>query len=110
MQTTLSTSDRPWAEERLGKERLFGAYAWQRFLHSGAHLALGSDFPVESHDPRLGLYAPVTRQDRDGEPPGGWLPVQHLSVPEGRRGCAPDAEYAGLDKQQGRELALGVRA
>src|SRR3546814_4899665 len=50
MQPTHATSDMPWAEERLGKERLFGAYAWQRFLHSGAHLAVGSAFPVESPD------------------------------------------------------------
>src|SRR3546814_1248061 len=65
MQPTHATSDMPWAEERLGKERLFGAYAWQRFLHSGAHLALGSDFPVESPDPRLGLYAAVTRRSEE---------------------------------------------
>src|SRR3546814_3354279 len=109
MQPTHATSDMPWAEERLGKERLFGAYAWQRFLHSGAHLALGSDFPVESPDPRLGLYAAVTRQDRDGEPPGGWLSDQRLSVAEALRGLPADAAYAGFDEKQVDKLAPWMR-
>jgi predicted amidohydrolase YtcJ len=110
MQPTHATSDMPWAEERLGKERLFGAYAWQRFLHSGAHLALGSDFPVESPDPRLGLYAAVTRQDRDGQPPGGWLPEQRLSAAEALRGFTADAAYAGFDENEVGKLAPGMRA
>jgi predicted amidohydrolase YtcJ len=110
MQPTHATSDMPWAEERLGKERLFGAYAWQRFLHSGARLALGSDFPVESPDPRLGLYAAVTRQDREGEPPGGWLPDQRLSATEALRGFTTDAAYAGFDEKQVGKLATGMRA
>jgi predicted amidohydrolase YtcJ len=110
MQPTHATSDMPWAEERLGKERLFGAYAWQRFLASGAHLALGSDFPVESPDPRLGLYAAVTRQDRDGQPPGGWLPEQRLSVSEALRGFTADAAYAGFDENEVGKLAPGLRA
>ena len=110
MQPTHATSDMPWAEERLGKERLFGAYAWQRFLHSGARLALGSDFPVESPDPRLGLYAAVTRQDREGQPPGGWLPDQRLSAAEALRGFTADAAYAGFDEKRVGKLAPGMRA
>ncbi|WP_036134663.1 amidohydrolase [Luteimonas mephitis] len=110
MQPTHATSDMPWAEDRLGKDRLFGAYAWQRFLHSGARLALGSDFPVESPDPRLGLYAAVTRQDRDGQPPGGWLPDQRLSAGEALRGFTSDAAYAGFDEKQVGKLAPGMRA
>jgi len=110
MQPTHATSDMPWAQDRLGEERLFGAYAWQRFLHSGAHLALGSDFPVESPDPRLGLYAAVTRQDRDGQPPGGWLPDQRLSAAEALRGFTSDAAYAGFDEKQVGRLAPGMRA
>src|SRR3546814_11069026 len=109
MQPTHATSDMPWAEERLGKERLFGAYAWQRFLHSGEHLALGSDFPVESPDPRLGLYAAVTRQDRDGEPPGGWLPDQSLSVAEALRGFHADAADTGVAEKQAGQVAHGLQ-
>lgn len=110
MQPTHATSDMPWAQERLGEERLFGAYAWQRFLDSGAHLALGSDFPVESPDPRLGLYAAVTRQDRDGQPPGGWLPDQRLSAAEALRGFTADAAYAGFDEKEVGKLEPGMRA
>jgi predicted amidohydrolase YtcJ len=110
MQPTHATSDMPWAQDRLGKERLAGAYAWQRFLASGAHLALGSDFPVESPDPRLGLYAAVTREDREGHPPGGWFPDQRLSAAEALRGFTADAAYAGKDESEVGKLAPGMRA
>ncbi|HVH34859.1 MAG TPA: amidohydrolase, partial [Tahibacter sp.] len=76
MQPTHATSDMPWAEARLGRERLAGAYAWRRFVEAGVPLALGSDFPVEQVSPLLGLYAAVTRQDLDGKPRSGWLPAQ----------------------------------
>ena len=110
MQPTHATSDMPWAQARLGQQRLAGAYAWRRFLDSGAHLALGSDFPVESPDPRLGLYAAVTRQDRDGQPPGGWLADQALTAAEALRGFTSDAAYAGKDEAEVGKLAAGMRA
>ncbi len=110
MQPTHATSDMPWAEDRVGAQRVLGAYAWQRFLHSGARLALGSDFPVESVDPRLGLYAAVTRQDRDGRPPGGWQPEQRLSAAEAVRGFTADAAYAGRDEDRIGQLRAGLRA
>ncbi len=110
MQPTHATSDMPWAEDRVGPDRVLGAYAWQRFLHSGARLALGSDFPVESVDPRLGLYAAVTRQDREGQPPGGWQPEQRLSAAEAVRGFTADAAYAGRDEDQVGQLRAGLRA
>jgi len=110
MQPTHATSDMPWAETRLGRERLAGAYAWRRFAQSGARLALGSDFPVESADPRLGLYAAVTRQDLDGEPPGGWLPDQRLSAAEALRGFTSDAAWAGFMERDVGRLAPGLRA
>jgi predicted amidohydrolase YtcJ len=110
MQPTHATSDMPWAEARIGRERIVGAYAWRRFLDSGARLALGSDFPVESVDPRLGLYAAIARQDRDGQPPGGWLPDQVLSIAEALRGFTVDAAYAGRDEAEVGRLAPGMRA
>lgn len=110
MQPTHATSDMPWAETRVGKERLAGAYAWRRFLDADMRLALGSDFPVESVDPRLGLYAAVTRQDRDGQPLGGWLPEQRLGVLEALRGFTADAAYAGRDEAEVGRLAVGLRA
>lgn len=110
MQPTHATSDMGWAAQRVGPERILGAYAWQRYLHSGARLALGSDFPVENVDPRLGLYAAVTRQDRDGQPPGGWQPDQRLSAEEAVRGFTSDAAWAGHDEAQVGRLQAGLRA
>jgi predicted amidohydrolase YtcJ len=110
MQPTHATSDMPWAEDRLGPERLEGAYAWRRFLDLGVPLALGSDFPVEQVDPRLGLYAAVTRQDRNGQPPGGWLPGQRLTAAEALRGFTATAAWAGHDETEVGRLAPGLRA
>jgi hypothetical protein len=110
MQPTHATSDMPWAEQRVGAQRIAGAYAWQRFLDAGVRLALGSDFPVEQVDPMLGLYAAVTRQDRAGNPPGGWLPGQRLGAAEALRGFTLDAAWAGFAEDAVGSLAVGKRA
>jgi len=110
MQPTHATSDMPWAKDRLGEARLAGAYAWRSLLDTGAHLAFGSDFPVESPDPRLGLYAAVTRQDREGHPPGGWFPAQRMTAAEALRGFTADAAWAGFDEDKVGRLAPGLRA
>jgi predicted amidohydrolase YtcJ len=110
MQPTHATSDMPWAEARLGHDRLAGAYAWRRFEQAGVRLALGSDFPVESVDPRLGLYSAVTRQDLDGQPPGGWLPDQRLTPLDALRGFTTDAAWAGFMEAEVGRLAPGLRA
>jgi predicted amidohydrolase YtcJ len=110
MQPTHATSDMPWAEARVGAARLRGAYAWRRLLDAGARLALGSDFPVESVDPLLGLYAAITRQDAAGKPPGGWLPEQRLRPDEALRGFTLDAAYAGFAEHEVGSLVPGKRA
>ena len=79
VQATHATSDKNMAEDRVGPQRIKGGYAWRRLLDSGAVLANGSDFPVELSNPFHGLYAAVTRQGRDGEPPGGWYADQALT-------------------------------
>lgn len=94
MQPTHATSDMNMAEDRVGAERIKGAYAWRTLLNTGARLAGGSDFPVELPNPFLGLYAAVTRQDREGHPPGGWYPQQKLSREEALRLFTIDAAYA----------------
>lgn len=68
MQPTHCTSDMSWAELRLGPERIRYSYAWQSLLKDGNIIVGGSDFPVESPDPRLGIYAAATRQDLFGLP------------------------------------------
>jgi predicted amidohydrolase YtcJ len=110
MQPTHATSDMPWAETRVGAARIEGAYAWRHFLDGGARIALGSDFPVESVDPRLGLFSAVTRTDADGKPPGGWRPQDKLTAYEALRGFTLDAAYAGFGENEVGSLAVGKRA
>jgi predicted amidohydrolase YtcJ len=110
VQPTHATSDMPWAETRLGKARLQGAYAWQRLKKSGAVLALGSDFPVERPDVLPGLYAARTRQDAKGRPPGGWLPDQRLSGEEALEGFTVGAAYASFAEERRGRLKPGMDA
>ena len=110
MQPTHATSDMPWAEDRVGPQRIVGAYAWRQLRDSGARLALGSDFPVESVDPRLGLYAAATRTDAQGLPVGGWHPEEKLTAFEALRGFTLDAAYAGFAEAEVGSLAVGKRA
>jgi len=101
MQPTHATSDMPWAEERLGPARIVGAYAWRTLANAGAVLALGSDAPVESHSPWLGIYAATTRQDSGGEPAGGWRPGERLSMSEAIAGFSRGAAHASGDDDLG---------
>ena len=110
VQPTHATSDMPWAGDRLGDDRLKGAYAWRRLLDSGARLALGSDFPVERVDPLLGFHAAVTRQDADGMPAGGWYGNQVLTRAEALRGFTLDAAYAAFMEDEVGSIAPGKRA
>jgi predicted amidohydrolase YtcJ len=110
MQPTHATSDMPWAEARVGAERIRGAYAWKTLRDGGARLALGSDFPVESVDPRLGLYSAVTRQDLEGLPLGGWQPQERQTMVEALAGFTADAAYAGFAEGRFGRLLPGERA
>lgn len=110
MQPTHATSDMPWAQDRLGPVRIKGAYAWQRLQDSGVRLALGSDFPVESVDPRRGLHAAVTRQDGKDNPADGWMADQRLTAAEALRGFTVDAAWAGRDENAVGRLAPGLHA
>ncbi|HEX6660848.1 MAG TPA: amidohydrolase [Sphingomicrobium sp.] len=96
MQPTHQTSDRLMAEKRLGPNRLAGAYAWQTVLNSGAKLAFGTDFPVESPNPFPGLAAAISRQDMEGQPPGGWIPSERLTFEQALRAYTRGAAYAGF--------------
>jgi predicted amidohydrolase YtcJ len=84
MQPTHCTSDMRWAGERLGPERLDGAYAWRSVLDSGAYIAGGSDFPVEDANPFHGLHAAVTRRPREGDDPR-WQSAQRMTRDEAVR-------------------------
>jgi predicted amidohydrolase YtcJ len=96
MQPTHQISDRLMAEARMGIERLQGAYAWRTMLDNHVPLAFGSDFPVESPNPFPGLAAAVTREDAQGQPPGGWFPQQKLSMEQAFAAFTRGAAYAGF--------------
>lgn len=110
MQPTHCTSDMPWAPVRLGPERIKGAYLWRTLLAQGVPVAGGSDAPVESIDPRLGLYAALTRQDRFGQPPGAWQPQERLSWDEALALFTTGAAYAAFEEGEAGQLTVGRRA
>ncbi|HZA49975.1 MAG TPA: amidohydrolase, partial [Myxococcaceae bacterium] len=110
MQPTHATSDMPWAEARVGPERIRGGYAWRTILDSGAIVAFGSDFPVEEPDPLLGLYAARTRQDAAGNPADGWYPNERVSGEEALRAFTVGAAYASFAEGERGMLEPGLDA
>ncbi|AJG24966.1 Exoenzymes regulatory protein AepA precursor [Cupriavidus basilensis] len=94
MQLTHATSDMNMAEDRISKERIKGAYAWQTMLKQGTVIAGGSDFPVESANPFFGLHAAVTRTDHEVRPIKGWHPEQAMTLTQALRAFTLDAAYA----------------
>lgn len=84
MQPIHATSDYQMADTLLGARARY-AYAFKSLLNSGARLAFGSDCPVETLDPWVGIHAAVTRERANGEPRGGWYPQEKLSVEEAVR-------------------------
>ena len=110
MQPTHCTSDMRWVDARVGTERAKGAYAWASLLRTGATLAFGSDFPVESHDPLLGFFAGVTRQNADMEPSGGWHAEQRLTREECLHAFTAGAAFAGFMEDRVGVLRPGMMA
>ena len=110
MQATHATSDKNMAEDRLGKDRILGAYAWRKLLDANATIAAGSDFPVEPPNPFFGLHASVTRQDRQNSPDNGWMPDQKMTRAEALRSFTLDAAFAGRQEQILGTLTEGKKA
>ena len=102
MQPTHCTSDMPWAEARLGADRLPGAYAWRSLLRTGTVIAGGSDFPVELPNPFHGIHAAVTRRPLGGWN-AGWQPEQRMTRGEAVRAFTAWNAYAAH-----REAELGT--
>ena len=94
MQATHATSDMNMAEDRVGPERIKGAYAWRKILDTGGIIANGSDFPVELANPMHGLYASVTRRSRAGLPEEGWYTGEALTREETLHSFTWAAAYA----------------
>ena len=133
MQPTHCTSDMYWAEARLGPERLRGAYAWRSLLATGVIIPCGSDFPVELPSPLLGIYAAVTRRDREGKPrsaadlgnsfqlseagivdpsvfEGGWHANERMTLEEVLRGYTIWAARAAFEEKIKGSLEVGKLA
>ena len=102
MQPIHATSDMYWAEKRIGPDRIKGAYAWRSFLNKNVVVAGGSDAPVESINPLLGIYAAVSRKDLKGYPEKGWYPEQKLTITEAIKIFTETPAYASfIEKSKG---------
>jgi predicted amidohydrolase YtcJ len=111
MQPTHATSDGPWAEQRLGPERVRWGYTWRSFLDAGVPVVNGSDFPVESANPMLGLYAAITRRDRDGKlPVKGWFPEQRMTPAEALNGFTIGGAWLAFREADLGSLEAGKQA
>lgn len=110
MQPTHATSDMPWAEARVGPDRIKGGYAWQSLLTANATVAAGSDAPVEDISPLLGLYAAVTRQDMFGSPEGGWIPAEKMTPKQALEAFTKGAAWAAFREDEAGTLAPGMAA
>ncbi len=80
-----AVEDSPWAEDRVGPERILGGYAWRTLRQAGAGLIFNSDLAGTDYDIFYGLHSAVTRTDRNGEPAGGWYPEQSVTMEEALR-------------------------
>jgi predicted amidohydrolase YtcJ len=110
MQPTHCITDKRFAEKRIGLERCAGAYAWQKLLDAGVHIAFGTDWAVEPIDPLEGLYGSVTRKDRAGEPGKGWFPDQKLSLEKAIELYTLGAAYAEFMEDRKGKLKEGYLA
>jgi predicted amidohydrolase YtcJ len=133
MQPIHCTSDMKWVEAVIGPKRARNAYAWHSLLQSGATIAGGSDFPVESANPLLGIYAACTRKDTNGVPNSaadvthsfalspegiqdatafqdGWYASQRMTREEAVRCFTTSAAYAAFEEQLKGSLKEGTLA
>jgi predicted amidohydrolase YtcJ len=110
MQPSHQTTDMRWAEQRVGPERIKGAYAWATLQKSGARLAFGTDYPVEPVSPLRGLYACVTRELPNGGPQGGWQPQEKISLNDCIRGYTIGSAYAQFEEGKKGQLKIGQYA
>jgi len=107
MQPSHETSDMRWAEQRVGLERVKGAYAWATMQKFGVRLAFGTDYDVEPITPFRGLYACVTRELPEGGPQGGWQPQEKISLDDCIRAYTTGSAYGEFMEGKKGELKEG---
>ncbi|WP_319230627.1 amidohydrolase [Draconibacterium orientale] len=110
IQPTHCTSDMPWAEDRLGPERIKGAYAYQTLLQQNGWLPVGTDFPVENIYPLYTFYSAVFRTDHEGWPEGGWHKDEGLTREQTLRAMTSWAAKSSFEEDEKGQLAPGMWA
>jgi len=107
VQPTHATSDMYWAEDRLGAERIKGAYAFKKLLNQAGIVALGTDFPVEEVSPFYTFYASTARKDLKNYPEGGYRMEQALSREETLKGMTIWAAYSNFEEEEKGSIESG---
>ena len=110
IQSTHATSDMYWAAERLGDERIKGAYVYRQLMEENGWIPNGSDFPVENINPLYGYYALTTRKDLEGYPEGGFQRENALSPEEAFRAMTIWAARAAFEEDEKGSLETGKMA
>ena len=110
-----TSDDMRWMEERIGRDRSRGAYAFRRQWDSGMVVSFGSDSPGTNAsryylNPMLGLYAAVTRKTLSGQPEGGWFPQEKLTIEEAIQAYTLNTAYAGFEEHMKGSLTVGKLA
>lgn len=105
-----AVDDGRWAVRRIGEERLKTSFAFGSLVRSGAHVCMGSDWPVAPIDPLTGLDAAVNRETLDGKNPQGWYPEQRVTLAEAMHSYTQEGAYAGFNETQMGLIAPGFLA
>jgi predicted amidohydrolase YtcJ len=107
MQPPHAVEDKAWAEQRLGPERILGAYAWRSLRNNGAMVVFSSDNPGSDHSIFYGLHAAVTRRDKQSQPWDGWYRGEAFNIDEALRAYTRWSAYAGFRENETGIIAVG---
>ncbi|MBG44194.1 MAG: amidohydrolase [Aequorivita sp.] len=107
VQPTHATSDMYWAEDRVGAERIKGAYAYKELLNKAGSIALGTDFPVEQVNPMYTFYAAVARKDLKNYPENGFQMKDALTREEALRGMTIWAAFSNFEENEKGSIEVG---
>jgi predicted amidohydrolase YtcJ len=110
VQPTHAVSDQRWAEQRIGRKRMIGAYAYKTLLNQFGMIAIGTDFPIELTDPFLTIHAAVQRTNIDNIPSGGFYINEALTLDECIKGMTSWAAFASFQENQLGTLEKGKDA
>jgi predicted amidohydrolase YtcJ len=110
IQPSHAIDDMRWAERRIGRERSRESYNVRSFTEAGIPVAFGTDWFVEPLDPRLGLYAAVTRERPEGGPAGGWFPEEKIGLEDALDLYTRGSAYAEFAEKEKGTLVPGMLA